>query len=691
MNGVDPKAFEFALSKIEDGFIFEKFANQFLTCVLGYHFIPVGGLKDRGIDGLEHLFNRDGLERYIYQTSIEKNCKGKLIKTLETLKKNKIKFDRLYYVTNQIFPDIEKTIDELFEKYKKYITIFDLKWFSSNVNNSQCTINAYTIFLSHHLHEFQIPTKGYIVNDLVTDPRLFVFLRQQWDVNRKDLKLDQILADTLILYCLEGTDPDKGIFKTREQIIEDIATYIKFDPKLLHDTLNKRLDELSEKPRRITYHTKANGFCLPYETRLSIQERDLEEIAVYEKFKIDIETKLRSYLREKDIFIKDCVGLIESTFHRLFYKQGLEFANFVLHGENQEAFEKQLPDVISLVVDASSVIPKNKEAVKTSLLMTIRDIVYNGTKEQNLFLQRLSNTYMMLFLLQCDPKLCAFFSTIASRLNVFVCTSIIIPALSEIYLEPINRRHWNLLKGAKEAGVTLTINGVILHELISHFRMIIKIYEEEYRENEHLYLTDETGTLFIDEIMLRAYFYARMRNQVQNFNNFIDNFINYELSNPEEEMIEWLKEEFGIQYKSDKSFGIEIKKDEYDLLYSKLKDQKTHTAKARNDAKVILTIYAIREKNNETDNAGIFGYKTWWLSKDTVTQRTVNEVFKDKYRISCYIRPDFLYNYIALAPKKGEVDAAFRELFPSLLGVNISFHLPREITEFIRSCITAVR
>ena len=270
MHGADPNACEFALSKIDDGFIFEQFANQFLSSVLGYKFIPVGGLKDRGIDGLEHLFHRDGYERYIYQLSIEKNCEGKLKKTLDTLKKNKIKFTSLYYVTNQIFPNKDLAIDSLFEEYKKPLIIYDLKWFSSHINDSQATLNVYHTFVTSYLHEFSQPGKSYVIGDLVSDPRLFVFLRQQWDANHKKLKLDEILADTLILYSLEGTDPEKEKFKSTEEIKKDVTKQIRFDPQLLSKTVDKRLNKLSKKPRKIIYHTTAKAYCLPYETRLHI-------------------------------------------------------------------------------------------------------------------------------------------------------------------------------------------------------------------------------------------------------------------------------------------------------------------------------------------------------------------------------------------------------------------------------------
>jgi hypothetical protein len=51
------------------------------------------------------------------------------------------------------------------------------------------------------------------------------------------------------------------------------------------------------------------------------------------------------------------------------------------------------------------------------------------------------------------------------------------------------------------------------------------------------------------------------------------------------------------------------------------------------------------------------------------------------------MRPDFLYNYISLAPSRGEIDQAFAELFPTLLGVNISFQIPGEVVGVIKKFI----
>jgi hypothetical protein len=575
----------------------------------------------------------------------------------------------------------------LFDKYQKTIRVFDLKWLSMNANHSQATINAYNTFVESYLHEFNRPGKSFVVGNLIQDPRLFVFLRQQWEEYKNQLNLDAVLADSLILFALEGTDPDLEVFKTREEIMEQIAIHIRFDPKLLNDLIDVRLKVLSGRPRQIQYHAKVDGYCLPFSTRLSIRDKNLKDAALHADFKESVREKLEINLSGMGVSVRNPADLIDSTINKVFYQQGLEFADFILHGQAETAIEKDLPEIISAVVDESTVIGKNKEAVKTALLITIRELVYNGSTSQKLFLKKLSNTYMMLFLLQADPKVATYFTSLASKLKVYVCTSILVPALSEFYLKPFNRRHWNLLKGCRSAGVTLIVNDTIIRELVAHFRRIINVYDEDYKDSEEIYLGDEMQTLYISEIMIRAYFYAKREGHVDDFDSFIDNFVNPNLVNADANLISWLQHEFGIQYVSDASLRVMIDEEEVRKLTDVLRVEKKNQQKAESDSKLILAIFNLRAMNNEIGSDSIFGYRTWWLSKDTLTQRTVNRIFGDKYKIGCYIRPDFLYNYISLAPTKGDVDAAYSEIFPNLLGVNLGSSLPKEVTDAIHSRI----
>lgn len=132
MSILDPRAVKDAISFIEDGFIFEKFSASFLAPIVGHNFLPVGGLKDKGIDGISHTFSNEGSQATIYQSSIEKNYETKIEASIQKLKDNKISFDRFIYVTNIQVKNKEKLIEFLWEKFKIPVQIFDMNWFEAN-------------------------------------------------------------------------------------------------------------------------------------------------------------------------------------------------------------------------------------------------------------------------------------------------------------------------------------------------------------------------------------------------------------------------------------------------------------------------------------------------------------------------------------------------------------------------------
>jgi len=686
---IDKEAFEYAISKIDDGDIFEIFGKDFLSASLGYDFIPVGGSKDKGVDAFQHIFHREGHEKIIFQLSTELEFEGKIYNTITKLKANNISYSKLIYVTNRKINNSEKVIDDVFDKTNIHLNIYDIRWFSTHSNSSDKTIKVYQVFVDTYLHEYSKPGKYYTVANLAEDSRLYVFLGQQFESSREDLRLDDLLADTLILFGLEGTDPDKGIFKTESEIKQSIIKFIKFDPQLLDSKIAERLNTLITKPRKIKYHSSANAYCLPYETRVEIGERNLKDEMLYNNFYTQTHITIKKYFNDIDIKVRDIEGLITRVFNRIFYRQGLEFSNFVLHSDSHSVIEQNLNDVINVAVDESSIVISNKEKVKTALHLAIRDIVYNGTEEQRRFLKSLSNTYLMMFLLQWEPKLSTYFQTLSSQLKVFVDNSVIIPALSEIYLNQENRRHWNLLKGAKKAGISMFINETLLDELVAHFRMVHNKYYSFFYKLEDFYLTDEFELLYIDEIMIRAYFYSKKKGNVKNFDNFVDNFTDPRLRNTKEELITYLQEVFGITYISNEAWDIKVDPDQKAKLTEALSPRKKNQdIKAENDAEMMLTIYYLRKKDNETSSSGIFGYKTWWLSKDTSTYKALTKCFGDNlFPVSCYIRPDFIYNYIALKPTHDEINDAYNEIFPTMLGVNLSYHMPNEVSKTVQKKI----
>jgi len=309
--------------------------------------------------------------------------------------------------------------------------------------------------------------------------------------------------------------------------------------------------------------------------------------------------------------------LLERTFNEAFKRGGLEFADFLRTPDSSKAVERPLTEIVAQVVADIGLPTRRAQAVRGALLATVREIIYQGTEEETEFLRRLANTFVLLFLFRCDPKISTYFSKVAGHLRVFVGNSILVPALSEILLEERNRRHWNLLANASRAGVHLYVNCSTIRELAGHFRHVWQVYRSTYEGNENLY-SDGTSIKFVGEILIRAYLYNRDRIPDRSFRHFLDRFVTIGGTRMEQDLIEWLRETFAIRFVEDDAFGASVLQQHLNRLSKALaKKKRGGPSQVKADARTILAVMSIRERHNEAGEGGILGLKTWWLSKDT--------------------------------------------------------------------------
>ena len=89
-------------------------------------------------------------------------------------------------------------------------------------------------------------------------------MRQQFNDRNHEAEIEEKLADSLILYALEGTASETKTLKNEDEIKNSVAQYVKFNPKSVNSTTEKQLKVLSKKPnQQINYHTKEDAYCLP--------------------------------------------------------------------------------------------------------------------------------------------------------------------------------------------------------------------------------------------------------------------------------------------------------------------------------------------------------------------------------------------------------------------------------------------
>jgi hypothetical protein len=82
-------------------------------------------------------------------------------------------------------------------------------------------------------------------------------------------------------------------------------------------------------------------------------------------------------------------------------------------------------------------------------------------------------------------------------------------------------------------------------------------------------------------------------------------------------------------------------------------------------------VYGRRIKRRETSAASEFGWGTWWLTGETKILSKTKELVR-RHRARYIMRPDFLLNFLTLAPSAHETREAFKNIFPSMLGIQLA-------------------
>ena len=98
-NNIHHDLAEIALEKVE-GFAFERFSQDFLSVLEGHSFVPVGGVKDGGADGLYDC----GDNRTYYQFTKQENHRDKIRKTYRRLNEFGRAVKKIYYLSSRVIP-----------------------------------------------------------------------------------------------------------------------------------------------------------------------------------------------------------------------------------------------------------------------------------------------------------------------------------------------------------------------------------------------------------------------------------------------------------------------------------------------------------------------------------------------------------------------------------------------------------
>jgi hypothetical protein len=711
---IDQRLVPLALQHVDTG-NFERFGQTFYGAMQDREFVPLGGMHDGGAEGYDapgdkepELFVDESASRFL-QVSKQVTTRKKIRGTVDRLRKYGRDPKVLTYVTSVVVPDIDVEERALSKELGCQITIRDANFIEININSNTAIQGAFKSYLEPSISYLFQPgaadtgsrAEGY------ADRTLAVFLRQEVEHRRDRSGLLESVADSLILWSLSDTDPDKGVFLEKAAIQERIEAALPSAKHFIRGVLDNRLAAMVKKSapggREIRWYRKDDKYCLPYETRVIVAAENAEDDLLKLKVSCVFEDRL-SNLSDDDSLRGPVVHACHDTLERVFEKQGLEVALFATNGARDDELYTDVSQLLTDAVDNLAIGGETKTEVRRLALAILKETFYRSTEVERLYLQKMSKTYVLLLLLKNEPRIVEYFRSLAGSFHLYIGTDLIIRTLSEHYLSPDNQTTLNMFSILRSAGAELILTQKTVEEVATHLRRQMFEFENHYERVEHKVTEDLVD--YIDRLLIRAYFHARLSPVPgsaipKSWRAYMSQFANYgdiRSNRGDRELAGYLTRKFGFSYESTKQMEAGIDRDELNDLSKKIQEVRAQAGRVKaeaellayNDALHVLRVYKRREERGEESPGNPFGYQTWWLTQDTKVRRAGASAAARHAGAYFMMRPEFLLNYISLAPEHAEVVKSYQNIFPTALGVRLSARLSSDTFDKVMADATEV-
>lgn len=669
-----------ALERI-NGRDFEDFAQAFFAGTEGNKFVPLGGIHDGGVDAvIQEISSQNTNANLYFQFSIQENYRSKIRETVARINVTERKPSAIIYCTNQIVPELDSLQVELTSKYVTPIFIRDRKYILAHANTNNVTIAAcqrYLLPYLEFLRNLGSSPRLTISRETINDPSVFVFLRQELESRLGHVNLQQAVTDTLILWALNDTDPDKDLFMSRDEIRTKILFSVPWAKQFLDAVFSHRLETMASLPkgeRQIRWYRNEDKFCLPYDTRkLVAAENETDEklrVTMLEEL-----TTLAGHILVSEVFApKRLAELSLRSVERLFEKEGLQFSYFLQNKQDAE-IPSTVDDCIEEIVKEANLTSEEISLVGLKIREVIRSMFYNSTETQRRYLGELSRTYVLLFSLRAEPRILEYFASMTEHFRLFVGTDVLIRALTERYLKKEDQQARNALQLSADAGAKLLLTQPVLEEIYTHIRASCFEFRNNFAVIEP-YITREIAAES-DKVLIRTYFYAKEAGRITGWKSFITQFIDYEAimaNNGIDELKGYLLNQFKMEYLDIEELSAFVNADEVQRLAEKLNEFKKTKELAYNDALMVCAIYGQRKKFKETNVQSEYGCSTWWLTKEVRISKYTLDIVRS-HGARYLMRPEFLVQFFSLAPSKADIMRTYRSIFPTIIGLQMGHRM----------------
>ncbi|MGK5443245.1 hypothetical protein ACSNN7_15720 [Micromonospora sp. URMC 105] len=516
----------------------------------------------------------------------------------------------------------------------------------------------------------------------VKSPAVYVFLRQELDRRSGDPSLVNSVIDSLVLWALEGTDPEREIFMTADEVQQKILAEVPV-ASLVEGRVQGRLESLASKSRlqgrQVKWYKKEKKFCLPFETRQVLSAENLED----EALKLEVLNSFynrasRSYPQFPEVDLRKVAHVVLRSFQFAFESEGLEFSRFI--SQDTQGEYPTMADSVRQALAEAGISGAGSIEFGSACLSTIRGVFYDSSPQERAYLGKLARTYALLFTLNTDPRLVQYFQDMAADFNLFVGSDLLVRALSERYLPEKDQITKNVLLFAAKAGTKLVLTQPVFEEVLGNLRASDYEFKNHVQPVEHRVTLDIAAN--VPKILVRSYLYARLDPLLDrspaSWRDFVEQFCDYDTLHRAEadaQLQHYLLRAFNMTFQSTSSLKSVVESEEVEQITESLVALKSSLRLAQNDALLACAVYGQRRARGESSKIMEFGFQTWWLTTETAMLRHTHELERSNGGARYMMRPDFLLNFLTFAPSVDQARKTFSNVFPSLLGIHLSRRL----------------
>lgn len=694
---VQEDLFSYLMDKVS-GVRFEEFTKNLFSLVFKESFIPLGGIHDGGADGSlsSYIQEVSGKPNTFIQfsTNAEESVKKKINQTIEALEKSGRTPRQIIYATSLSVPKSDIIVQETFDKKEVMIQFRDYERLKQYINtDAQCNTLFHDFFNSEISALSRAANSNLTaVNEYAKDPTVYVFLNYELKTNNIKNHLNEKVLDALIYWSLRDTDPETGKLEERDSIYKSISTLFPQASSILLPKLSERLSTLMKKApgaiERLRYYRAKDSFCLPYEMRTVLATEASAALARQQRFRLSITNRIEKEIgnipnaNQKSA----CNTLVFLTVHRYFIDQGILLAAFLEGKLNSEHLSDQV--VEDIMVKVLSEI-EHKKSISPDMfgacLSTLRGIFYHPSEDERAYMAYLSKTSCLLVTMQSAPRLLEYFNKMGGNFRLLVGSDIIVKAISERYIDEENKQVTKILQISKQLGSELILTEPVLKEVFTHLHATDLEFRNHYADQEK-FITPEMS-IDSDRIMIRAYFHAKKSNGgPKTWTQFIEQLTTHSELRAKEESAKndikaFLIQKFSMKYLSEEDLSASVKLESVKELARKLDESRDskHEDLAFNDALMAFATYAQRRRNEESGIYDGFGFRTWWLTKETNILKFSKELIQSEGGAPYIMRPEFILNFVSLAANAEDVRKSFSDLLPTTAGLQLGKHLSSEV------------